>query len=346
MKNRWQRTKVNSSFSPWSELTLGVPQGSVLGPVLFNIYLNDLLWFMEDCDVCNYADDTTIYACDKALNEVIRKLEISSNIAINWFNVNYMKLNSGKCKVIICGHKSHQITLKVGDSEIKESQWVKLLGVKIDNKLTFDEHISKIVKKANSKLAVVKRSLGFLTFYKRKILLNSFVQSQFTHAPLVWMLHTKTANNKINRVHYKFLKTLYDDHDSTFKQLLDKEGTFTVHEKNIQTLLIQMFKAKHDLGPPLLKEIFKKMEYTGPTLRGKKDFVRPNIETKNYGEKSLEIFGNKLWKLLPKYIEKIDNLDTFKYEIKQWKPDKCPCYLCKDFIKGVGLVDLCNCKNC
>ena len=87
------------------------------------------------------------------------------------------------------------------------------------------------------------------------------------------------------------------------------------------------------------------MEYTGPTLRGKKDFVRPNIETKNYGEKSLGIFGNKLWKLLPKYIEKIDNLDTFKYEIKKWKPDKCPCYLCKDFIKGVGLVDLCNCKN-
>jgi hypothetical protein len=149
--------------------------------------------------------------------------------------------------------KSSDITVKVGDSEIKESEWVKLLGVKIDNKLNFNEHISKIVKKANSKLAVVRRSFGFLTFSKRKLLLNSFVQSQFTHAPLVWMLHTKTANNKINRVHYKFLKTLYDDNDSTFKELLDKEGTFTVHEKNIQTLLIQMNKAKRDLGPSLLK---------------------------------------------------------------------------------------------
>jgi hypothetical protein len=87
------------------------------------------------------------------------------------------------------------------------------------------------------------------------------------------------------------------------------------------------------------------MEYTGPTLRSRKDFLRPNIETHKYGEKSLENFGNKLWNLLPNDIKDIDNLDSFKCEIKKWKPDKCPCYLCKDFIKGVGLVDFCNCQN-
>ena len=131
LKNRWQRVKVNSAFSEWSELTLGVPQGSVLGPILFNIYLNDLLWFIEDSDVCNYADDTTIYVCSKDLQEIKRKLEASSNIAIKWFHKNYMKLNSGKCKLIICGSKSHPMSIKVGDSEIKEQDWVKLLGVKL-----------------------------------------------------------------------------------------------------------------------------------------------------------------------------------------------------------------------
>ena len=93
----------------------------------------------------------------------------------------------------------------------------------------------------------------YLSYSNRKDLLNSFVQSQFTYAPLAWMLHTKTANNKINQVHFKFLKTLYDDHESTFKELLDKEGAFTVHEKNIQKLLIEMYKVKNNTGPSLLK---------------------------------------------------------------------------------------------
>ena len=236
LTNRWQRTKVNGTFSEWSELLVGVPQGSVLGPVLFNIYLNDLLWIIDDC--CNFADDTTLYACDKNLNKVIEKLEKNSKNAMQWFKENYMKMNSDKCKLLICGRTNHSIKIKVGDSEIEEESWVKLLGVYIDNKLNFDKHISKMVKKSNSKITVIQRSFAYLSQAKRKLLLNSFVQSQFSYAPLVWMLHSKSLTQKINKIHYKFLKTLYNDYDSTFEKLLLKEGTFTIHQINTQKLLI------------------------------------------------------------------------------------------------------------
>ena len=82
LSNRWQRTKANLSFRSWSELILGVPQGSVLGPLLFSIYINDLFYLTKLTDVCNYADDSTFYARDSNLDDLIRRLEHDSILAI------------------------------------------------------------------------------------------------------------------------------------------------------------------------------------------------------------------------------------------------------------------------
>ena len=173
-----------------------------------------------------------------------------------------------------------------------------------------------------------------------------FVQSQFSYSPLVWMLHSKQAKNKINRVHKNLLRLLYNDSESSFQQLLAKDNTFTIHETNTQKLMIEMYKARNNIGPSLLKNIFKHSGYTGPKLRNAKYFSKPNIRTQKYGEKSLEYFGTLIWNFLPKDIKEVDNVDKFKSLIKLWKPDKCPCYLCKDFVNGIGLVDICSCNSC
>ena len=106
LTNRFQRTKVNTSFSSWLKLFLGVPQGSALGPLLFNIYINDLFYLTEMTDVCNYADDTTFHACDLDLKSLITRLEHDAALAIEWwFESNYMKLNQDKCHFLFSGHK-------------------------------------------------------------------------------------------------------------------------------------------------------------------------------------------------------------------------------------------------
>ena len=99
------RTKINKSFSSWAELIQGVLQGSVLGPLLFNIDFNDLFYPAESTEVCNFADGTTFFACGKDLKTLISRLDRDIYLAIEWFESNSMKLNQDKCHLLVSGYK-------------------------------------------------------------------------------------------------------------------------------------------------------------------------------------------------------------------------------------------------
>ena len=220
LSDRWQRTKINTSFSTWMELLIGVPQGSVLGPLLFNIYINDLFYQINKTHVCNFADDTTLNSLNKSLEELLYNLEYDTLSAIIWFANNFMKLNKDKCHFLISGNLNEHLFVKVGDELIWESAEQKLLGVTIDKNLNFNSHLLKLCNNIGRKVTALARIAKLLPFNKRKLILNTFIDSQFSYCPLLWLFCSRKMDRKINRLHERSLRIVYNDYKSTFNELL------------------------------------------------------------------------------------------------------------------------------
>ena len=230
--------------------------------MLFNVYLNDLFFFLKDVDICNFADDTTTYIFDESLENVLKSLEKNCKLAISWFENNYMKLNTDKYRLIVPCYKHEQVWANIGKDLIWESNDVKLLGVTIDRDLKFDKHVLKLCSKANQKLSALSRMENLLSLNKRRIVFKAFVESQFKNCPIVWMFHSRRTNSKINRLHERALGIAYDDDVSTFHQLLAMDKFSCTHHQNIQRLLTEIYKVLHDTSGNFLKELFVKRKST------------------------------------------------------------------------------------
>ena len=202
LSNRRQRIRIGNSFSDWFGVILGVPQGSILGPILFNIFLAVLFLVLKDVDIANFADDNTPFTSAKNIDDLIDSLEKASSSLFKWFKDNLFQGNPDKRHLLV--NTNENTKTNIGELLIENSDCEKLLGVKIDNKLTFDCHVSDMRKKANRKINALARIAPFINKNKGRILTNSFFRSHFNYCPLIWMCHSRTNNRKINRLHERY----------------------------------------------------------------------------------------------------------------------------------------------
>ena len=181
--NRKQRTKINTTYSSWEEILFGVLQSSILGPLLFNIFICDLFLILDKVNFASYADDNTPYVIGNGAKEAINSLKEPSDELFYWFANNQMKANPDKCHLLISS--SDKVSICVDNYNIKSSKCEKLFDIKIDNKLNFNTHIDEIYRKAGQKLNVLSRVTPYMDLSKLCLLLNAFFILQFSYCPLV-----------------------------------------------------------------------------------------------------------------------------------------------------------------
>ena len=218
LTNRHQRVRINSKYSSWSTINCGVPQGSILGPLLFNIYMCDLFLFVKP-NIVNYADDNTLYATSKDKQTVKNQLEYDAELLLQWMANNAFKTNPDKSYLLL-NNMDNGLSVNINGYEIFNNEHVKLLGITIDNQLKFNKHVSNLCKKASQKLHALCRISQYMNTSQKRIMMNAFIHSQFGYCPLVWIFHSRELNRRINQIHERALRVVYSDYISSFKSLL------------------------------------------------------------------------------------------------------------------------------
>ena len=258
LRNRLQRTNVNNNSSLWKDIFSGVPQGSILGPLMFNIYINDVFLFSDNGCLSNYDDDTTLYSIGENHN-TNRNILIKSFLSLQkWFYDNYMVLNQGKCCYMSFGSNPDKSDLILEDStKIPSAEEYAILGVTIDNRLTFNNYLKNLYKKIANKLDALIRIAPYLDQNQLRLIYNSFFKGQLSYCPLIRTFCSRRSDHLINKLQERAVRIAYSDFNSSFSELLEMANESTIHIRNLKFLRTKVYKFLNGLSPAIMNEVFQ-----------------------------------------------------------------------------------------
>ena len=254
-----------------------------------------------------------------------------------WFHENHIVLNSDKCHYILIGDDDPAQKIILNNNEIASSNEEKLLSIFLNSKLNFDSHITSLCKKAGQKLSVVARINHYLTQDQKLLLLNSVVKSQFSYCPLICMFTSRYLNNALNSIHGRALRLIYNDYELTFDRILEDNNQKSIHQKNIESLAIEIYKFQVGLTPPIMSDLFVTRE-NNYNLTNFQELESSLRRTVKFGTETISYRGPQIWNLIPERLRTLETLNKFKEKIKSRKCDAGPCRMWKTYIQRVGFI--------
>ena len=211
-------------------------------------------------------------------------------------------------------------TIEIDGNKIETTNSADLLGIHIDNKLTFDDHIFTLCNKASMQLNAIGRLKHYLCKKDLEVIINSFIYSDFNYCPLVWHFSSCKTLRKMEDIHKRCLRIIHNDYDSDYETLLKSSGLSTMQIKRIKQLAIEIFKTVNNLNPDFMKNIFTSKQ--NARVRPHDLLVRSH-NTATYGDKSFKILGPKIWNALPTDLKHEISLNKLKEYVNLWSGPSC-----------------------
>ncbi len=322
LNNRTQIVNINGFPSEEQTIRNGVPQGSLLGPLLYLCYSNDMKLSVNS-KLLLYADDSIILVSDKDPQKIEEKLSSDLNKCYDWLVANKLSIHFGKCELILFGSKRKcknkaNFTVTCNGHNITSQSSIRYLGSNIDQHTSGKENLLDVCAKANTKLKFLYRHSKHLDKATRKILCSALIQGQLEYACLSYYHSLNiTLKKKLQIVQNKivrFIQNLGPRHHVGHKELNELK-LLNVNDRMKQLSLNLMFNIYHDKGAVYLKEFFKKTSHNHITRSSFASFQIPQVNS--ITKTSFNYNATQEWNSLPEELKLIQNKDSFKKHLKQ-----------------------------
>jgi ribonucleases P/MRP protein subunit RPP40 len=314
LTGRRQKVGINRCYSRWKDVLSGVPQGSVLGPLLFLIYINDLDYGIVS-KLIKFADDTKVgrSVTDELEVENLRKdLGKIFQWSLDW----QMLFNTDKCMVMHMGKNNREAEYKMGPSILKKSKREKDLGIIIENSGKTSEQCATAVKKANSVLGMIKRNITFKSKGVIVKLYKSLVRPRLEYCVQAWSPYLKKDIEAIERVQRRATKLIEGYHNMSYEDRLKKTGLISLEKRRVRGDLIQVFKILTGFDKIDYKLFFELVR--GGKTRGHKLKL---VKNRSNGNLRKNFFSQRIvncWNSLPQEVVEADSINCFKNRLDKF----------------------------
>ncbi len=317
LSNRSQIVSFEGENSREEKISFGVPQGSILGPLLFLIHVNDLHHQIEKSSIIMYADDTVLLFSDKNEAEIEETINHDAKMLHNWLCKNGLILNpkQGKTEFMMFGTAAkkskitHQTKITVDSNEISNTKSYKYLEIQLDTSLTLNDHIQKVCKKASSRLGLLHQIRPILTTHAAVDLYKAMVQPVMTYCSIAFLTLSETNETRFKKIEERALKIIFGA-----KHKKHRAWRSFVSMRSIQCVDL-IFKWLNGTAPDVFHNYFMKLEHGKSTRRNRTDLRLPKVRTES-GKKGIYYSGTKIFNALPLHLKTEKYYIYFKKALK------------------------------
>jgi hypothetical protein len=327
LHKRSQVVKCHSKLSTVKHLNIGVPQGTILGPILFNFYINELPKVLSNSNITGYADDFTLDSSAKTIGEAQCKLQKSVDLVSDWLTNNGLIINASKSKCMLIGSiqniKNSELNIKINNISLEQTSSFKLLGLTIDSTLSFSEHTHILRNCISSKLSIITRLKYVLPINIISILYDPFIQSHIDYALTIWGTCAHTNLEKIQSIQRRAARIFLNDYnpDSNSNDLIKQLNWMTVAQRRDYMIAILLYKIiqNHNNINSAFNISFNfatDVHNYNTRFAAANSIHLPKART-NYYKRSLSFNGAKIYNSLPSHLFDSVSINSFKARCKQ-----------------------------